>query len=273
MKTLFTIFLTLAILEFADAQSLTGKALYKSSASISFDASGGGKEMSDQERAQMQKALKKALQRDFQLDFNLKESSWKEMESLDDAPTVSSGGMNITFKRSNSVLYKNTQDRISKESNEIFGKAFLIEDTLENYQWKLENEYKQIGQYKCQKATYETTRTRSEIQFEGENMTSKEVVDTVNVTVWFTTQIPVNHGPGQYWGLPGLIMEASNGRMNFICAKIELNSTEEIEIEKPEKGEKVTREEFEKIQQKKMEEMSQQYRGKGEQGAVIRIGG
>ena len=50
-----------------------------------------------------------------------------------------------------------------------------------------------------------------------------EVPKEILVTAWYTPQIPVNQGPGEYWGLPGLILEVHDDQ-NLI--NITFNSIE-----------------------------------------------
>ena len=64
------------------------------------------------------------------------------------------------------------------------------------------------------------------------------------VTAWYTPQIPVSQGPGEYWGLPGLILEVNAGTTTVLCTEITLNPNEKVTIKKPSKGKKVTRDEF-----------------------------
>jgi len=64
----------------------------------------------------------------------------------------------------------------------------------------------------------------------------------------------VGHGPLEYWGLPGLILEVSADNTTMLCSKIVLNPEETIEIEAPEKGKVVTKKEYQEIIIKKMKE-------------------
>ena len=86
---------------------------------------------------------------------------------------------------------------------------------------------------------------------------------TMLVTAWYTPQIPVSQGPGEYWGLPGLILEVSSGTTTVLCKEITMNPDEKVTIKMPKKGKKVTREEYNKIVLKKTEEMRDQFRGRG----------
>ena len=91
----------------------------------------------------------------------------------------------------------------------------------------------------------------------------------VNVTAWYTPQIPVSSGPESYWGLPGLILELNADRTTMLCTEIVINPSEAVTIEKPKKGTKVTREKYNKIIKQKTEELKERFqnrRGGGRRG-------
>ena len=90
-----------------------------------------------------------------------------------------------------------------------------------------------------------------------------EIPKEIIVTAWYTPQIPVNQGPGEYWGLPGLILEVSSGRTTILCSKIVINPEEKEEIKVPSKGKEVTQKEYSDIMKKKIEEMQEMYGGRG----------
>ena len=89
-----------------------------------------------------------------------------------------------------------------------------------------------------------------------------EVPKEVEVVAWYTPQIPVNQGPGEYWGLPGLILEVSSGRTTILCSKIILNPEEKKEIKVPSKGKVVTKSEYNETVKQKMKEMREMYGGR-----------
>lgn len=127
-------------------------------------------------------------------------------------------------------------NNISKEvlyQKDFMGELFLVE--YQPLQWQLTQEVKQIGNYACYKATTTKTIKSTKGVFERE------------IVAWYTPQIPVNFGPREYNGLPGLIIELAQEKLKFLAIKIELNPTEKIEIKKPTKGKKVTQQEFEEI--------------------------
>jgi len=90
---------------------------------------------------------------------------------------------------------------------------------------------------------------------ENGNMTSKEMADTSQVTVWFTPAIPVSAGPDFEGQLPGLILEIDiNGTPTYkaieVSPKVNIAS-----IKEPRGGKKVTEEVFEKERDKAMQQM------------------
>ena len=137
----------------------------------------------------------------------------------------------------------------------------------------MENESKQIGQYLCFKATavkkgddtdFANMRrrnrdndTKKEDDKLANPMDEIEVPKEILVTAWYTPQIPVNQGPGEYWGLPGLILELNSGRTTILCTKIEINPKVKIEIKAPSKGKVVTKEQYAEIVKDKMKEMQE----------------
>lgn len=75
------------------------------------------------------------------------------------------------------------------------------------------------------------------------------------VEAWYTLQIPVRHGPAEYWGLPGLILEVSAGNTTMLCSKIVMNSKEDLKIEAPDKGKEINKEDYQATITEKMQEM------------------
>jgi GLPGLI family protein len=94
-------------------------------------------------------------------------------------------------------------------------------------------------------------------------MANIEIPKEVEVVAWYTMQIPVNNGPGEFWGLPGLILEVSSGRTTLLCSKIVMNPAEKKDIKMPTKGKEVTKKEYNDIVKNKMEEMREMYSGRG----------
>ena len=81
------------------------------------------------------------------------------------------------------------------------------------------------------------------------------------IIAWYTPQIPIQTGPDEYWGLPGLILELKSGKTTMLCSKIVLNPKDEVEINIPSKGKSVGRDEYKKIVMDKVNEMQEMYGG------------
>lgn len=208
----------------------------------------------------MQEQLSKGFQRTYTLKFNQKESLYTDNEKLN-APNVQKSGVSLTVTSDQQIFYKNTAKMTYTKQQELMGKMFLIQDSLQLPDWKLEKESKLIGKYTCFKATWTREVTSHEYSPDEEGV--KEVTKEITTTVWYTPQIPTNNGPGKHWGLPGLIMEVQEGNFNFLCIEITLDPQHKFEIEAPQKGEKVSQLGFNEIQEKKNKERIERYGGEG----------
>lgn len=251
------------------AQDFQGKAYYQSKTNIEMKFENS--KMSEQQQAAMQEMLKKQFEKSFILTFNKEASIYKEEEQLD-KPTGSSTTVEIMFiggSSSNETLYKNTKTKTYAREQNLFGKPFLVKDELKQYDWKLEDESKMIGKYLCFKAT--AIREVKKMEFNSEHKDDKksdeikEKKEEQIITAWYTSDIPVNHGPDNFWGLPGLIMELNVDKTQYVCNKIVMNSKDKIEIKEPTKGKVITSEKFNELMQKKMKEM-QDNRGREGRG-------
>lgn len=272
--TILSIFLCLGLgLQTAFAQGFTGRAYYKSSSkiSISMDST----KMAPEQIAQIQASLKKQMEQNYVLSFNQTESTWKKEESLGGGPaTASAGGavFMIASSGEGSTLYKDAAGNYLQEQ-EMMGKEYLIKDKAEPFEWELSEETKKIGNYTAQKASF--TKIVDSKRFSTGMTEMENVKDTLQVTVWFTPEIPVSHGPEYYFGLPGLILEVQNQGRTLICEKLELNpSADPVVIERPSKGKEMTQVEFRVIEEEGMKQMMNRYQGKPGSGnrMEIRIG-
>jgi GLPGLI family protein len=261
-------------LQAAFAQGFTGRAYYKSTSqfSIKMDST----KMAPEQIAQIQASLKKQMEQNYILSFNQTESTWKKEESLGGGPaTASAGGavFMVATSGEGSTLYKNIADQSFLEEQDMMGKAYLVKDMLEPVEWVLSEETKKVGNYTVQKASY--TRIVDSKRFSTGMTEMENVKDTLQVTVWFTPEIPVSHGPENFFGLPGLILEVQNQGRTLICEKIELNpSANPVVIERPSKGKEITQAEFRTVQEEGMKQMMNRYQGKPGDGnrMEIRIG-
>lgn len=257
-------------LQVAFAQGFTGRAYYKSTSkiSISMDST----KMAPEQMAQIQASLKKQMEQNYTLSFTQTESTWKQDASLGSGPATASSGGSVFMVASSgegSTLYKNVAGNYLREQ-EMMGKEYLIKDKAEPFEWELSEETKKIGNYTAQKASF--TKIVDSRQFSTGMTEMENVKDTIQVTVWFTPEIPVSHGPEYYFGLPGLILEVQNQGRTLICEKIELNpSAEPVVIERPSKGKEMTQAEVRVVVEEGMKQMMNRYQGKPGSGATMQI--
>ena len=280
MKILLSITLILSLFTTSLlAQSVKGIATYKSQRKVEVELDSTN--MNDEMRNQVMAMLKKQFEKEYTLDFNMDESIYKEVESLN-KPSTSSGNMQFVVATSggSDVLYKNSKEQRFSNQNELFGKQFLIQDALEQVEWELAKETKNIGEYTCFKAIAKrmvpAMRVFDSEDEENESSSNQPEEEEQILTAWYTPQIPVSHGPSEYGGLPGLILEVSDGRETILCSKIVLNPSKDIDVKEPTKGKKVSQTEYDEIAEKKMKEMNERYKSNRRDGGnhfEIRIGG
>ncbi|WP_299117664.1 GLPGLI family protein [uncultured Winogradskyella sp.] len=283
MKTIIRAVLVMALVfTSANAQDFQGMAVYKTSRKM--DIKLDSTQVNDEMQKQMQAMLRKQFQKTFTLSFDKEASVYKEDEAL--APPQVGGGniqvMVIGDGGGGDILYKNTKDNRFTDQKDVYGKIFLVKDKLKPIEWKLESETKFIGEYQCYKATFtreiEVVKSSSVSSSMGDDERDiKTEKETQTVTAWYTPNIPVNNGPGNYYGLPGLILEVSTENMQIICSKIVLNPEKKVSIDEPTKGKKINQENYDEIMRKKQKEMMERYtprRGSRDgENVQIRIGG
>ncbi|WP_298513668.1 GLPGLI family protein [uncultured Kordia sp.] len=273
------------------AQNFQGKAYYQSKTTVDMDSWGRqGREMSAEQKKRVQEMMKSYLEKVYVLDFTQTASTYKEEDKIE-APGRGGGfGRMMMGSFSPGKQYKDVKKGMIMESKEFFGKKFLIKDTLQKLEWKMEGETKQIGKYLCFKATAlkkvdeldfnamrpkkqkddkdktPEERKKDSIKAADDPFSQVDIPKEILVTAWYTLDIPISQGPGEFWGLPGLILEVNAYRTTVLCSKIVMNPGEKEIIEEPTKGEEVTRKEYNEIVMNKMKEMREMYRGRGRGG-------
>lgn len=274
------------------AQNISGQAFYESKTTVDLDAFDTNQQLTEEMKKMIAQQMKGMLEKTYVLTFNKDESIYKEQEVLDAAP------MNPGFKMMMSSYtpgpqYKNLKTGQLIEENEFFGKQFLIVDTIPQLEWTITKESKTIGQYVAFKATaikkidpndFSMARPKKKEEDEKAEPTKDstatedpldmiEIPKELEVTAWFTPQIPVSNGPGEFGGLPGLILELNVYRTTLLCSKIVMNPKEAEKIEPPKKGTKVSREEYTKIVKEKTEELRENFQNRGGNGRRGGFGG
>lgn len=228
-----------------------------------------GARLSEAQKKQVEARLKNRLEKEYILTFNKEEAVFYEDEKLDAmSGATDSWGKNFAPGKQ----YKNVKTNKQIQSQEFYGKKFLVKDKLQDINWELGKETKQIGNYMCFKATasiptndlawydFSWSRLRNSNETTDKEKDSTNVkadeptVAMTEVEAWYSPQIPVGHGPLEYWGLPGLILEVSAGNTTMLCTKIVMNPKEKLEISAPDKGKETTKAEYQETIVAKMKE-------------------
>jgi GLPGLI family protein len=133
------------------------------------------------------------------------------------------------------IYYTNIKTREKLVKKEAYGSVYLVSNNINDLNWTLTNEQKNIGIYVCLKAT-----------------TSLKIVNTQKtffkkIIAWYSPDIPVSFGPKGYTGLPGLILEINEDKLAYTAYKLILNPREKVQIIKPKNGKVITQNELDKI--------------------------
>jgi len=102
------------------------------------------------------------------------------------------------------------------EFKQVFEKKFLVQDSMIKIDWKITDEFRNIAGFDCRKAV-------------------GHFFDSLYVVAFYSEQIPIQGGPGQYNGLPGVILGLAFPRYytTFFATKVELVSPTASDLKLP----------------------------------------
>lgn len=297
-KLAFTIALLLVFITSNAQKDFQGIAVYESKTSTSdfkkrFE---GNKEVTPEMQKMIEERMKKMFEKTFILNFDKQASIYKEEEKLEAPGSQSGGGMRImsSMLGGGGTMYKNVKEKKYSVDKEFMGKEFLIKDSLPNFKWKMESETRVIGGYNCFKATSKRPASKTDFRNfrpkkeddsqaakvkEGEKDKKTNFLDgielpkEIEITAWYTPEIPINQGPENYWGLPGLILEVNDGKTTILCSKVVLNSKDKVEIKAPTTGKEISQKEYDETVVNKMNEFREMNQNQGRGNGNFRIGG
>ncbi|MCZ8089936.1 MAG: GLPGLI family protein [Flavobacterium sp.] len=250
----------------AKAQEFQGKAEYFSKMIYKNGIEEVGVKSDDDENLKKayEEALKNASEKAYTLTFTKTEALFEKNQSLE-KPSSQNNGVSVSIHISGEgKKYLNTKERTRIVEDDILGKEFLIVEKLQQFDWKLLNETKKIGDYTCYKAEVTIPVTEKEKKQYEEYLKKQESKPSFftmdepkekKVTAWYTPDIPVNVGPLNYWGLPGLILEIQEEKRIILCSKVVISNKENFKIKVPNVGVEVSQEEFDAIHKDKMESL------------------
>lgn len=220
-------------------------------------------------------ALPKTRSDKFELKFGNNRSIWQHIDEDDNSDEFSGNGMQIKMVTAgqNDISFYDFAASRSIEQREIFGKNFIVEDSIHALSWKLTGETQTILGHACQKAVAQNIGKRMQMNIDNGKMEKKEVPDTSAYIAWFTSDIPVPAGPEVQGQLPGLILllDMNNGRTVYKVLEIS-PQTDLSSVKAPTKGKKVSPQQFSEERNKMMDEMQKNNQSGGANRIFIRNG-
>lgn len=238
------------------SQNFQGVAVYKSKSKMELGR--WGDRLSEAQKKQVAARLKNRLEKTYELTFNQQEAMFLEEEKID-AISGATDSWGAYFSRGDQ--YKNVKSGNLVQSQEFYGKRFLVKDSLYKIDWQLGTKTKKIGDYTCYLAkAFVPKKELKWYEFSWSDLRNEEnkedaTENLIPVEAWYTPQIPVANGPAEFWGLPGLILEVSMENTTLLCTEIIINPKEKVSIEAPKKGEEITKLAYNETIIKKMQEM------------------
>lgn len=133
-------------------------------------------------------------------------------------------------------------------SKDVDGKLFLITSKTNPLEWKISRETKKINGFNTKKATFEN---------EG-----------LGYEVWYSTEIKSKCGPEEFYGLPGLVLEAKLIHLekpeNYTHYQLDqLTMDDTVQFSVPTKGKSVTAEEYATFRKELDKRLQENYGNQG----------
>lgn len=186
----------------------------------------------------------------FELDFTREESLFRHLPDEEDIRDKAGDDGDRRFVRvnmgGNDVIYHNYTTQQSIEQRELGPRKYLIADSLQHQDWKLDGETKMVKGSTCVKALTKDSQGSA-------------------VIAWYTEDLPASAGPGPFGGLPGLILELNinDGEIVYTAQEISTGADGKDLVKAPSEGKHISRKDFKKMMEEQM--------GPAGQGPTIRI--
>ncbi len=184
-----------------------------------------------------------AQPQDFELTYSQGKSLYQiapEVEKEEDEENLEVGkGYTFNFskmrRRFSPILFKDFNTAQYTKEQGIFDKKFLIKDQLQTKNWEITGQTKTFGDFTCTMATSTNEKNQK-------------------VSVCYTEDIPINEGPDDFYGLPGLVVQVIVGPLEINMSEIKILD-EDTEIHPPTDGKVVTQKEYNDLMKEKVESM------------------
>src|SRR5882724_2504403 len=111
------------------------------------------------------------------------------------------------------IWYFDFENNKFSMQKDVVGSKFYVADSIQQIEWRLTNESRQIAGFNCRKAV-------------------GKIMDSVYVFAFYTDEITISGGPCSISGLPGMILGLTIPRMftSFIATKVMINGVNSTAI-------------------------------------------
>lgn len=165
---------------------------------------------------------------EFSLTFTPEEALFEHPKSM-----ASDGGMDLRLILEGSgaygPFYMNTTNKSVLHQVKSNNKDWLIQTGLNDFDWEITRETKEIQGFSCKKATSQFPH--------------KQFLKNTDVIAWFCPDIPLQYGPRGITGLPGVILEMTYNHYTFYADKVSLTK-KDYKIKKPTKGTIISQDDY-----------------------------
>jgi GLPGLI family protein len=240
MKKIFMICCALSIILSASAQE--GTVVYNETMKLEIHLDGDVAGMQDM----LPKERKTTKLLHFTPDASIYLNSSKADEQEVNEEMAGGGTMVVKMEEPDEIRYFDIKNQKTIDQRDFMSRMFLIESNADTLPWKLTGNRRDILGFACMEASY--------------------TKDSSTTTAWFAPTIPVSTGPGNFRGLPGLILEVNvnQGKRVISAASVSMGDVTSL-IVKPKKGKKISKDDFNKMVAEKTGDQ------KSEGGAVFMI--
>jgi len=184
----------------------------------------------------------------FSLYFNSEATSYKPRQ-VQTQEVTGGGGMRVVMRAPRVETHIDRRSRARTVSLDFMGRNMLIVDTVGIEPWRFGRETMQIAGYTVMMAW------------------TKDTVNNMEITAWFSPQLPPLQGPDRFVTLPGTVLavDINNGERVWVARSIEGREVtpEELTISRPNRAEVMTREQFSTFLEAQIQRMNQNNPGSG----------
>ncbi len=210
MKNFLFLIISLILTSNASSQDIGGEIIYTVSQNTEFT-----KQLQENNNENRSIMLSKISENLKGITLSLKFTNQSTYFTLDDYPLGISGSDAIFQDLAKKMASTGDYKRFSNIKGVYYKPNSYENDTTivfyEDFNWQLLKEKKNIGGYECYKAISTMELKNSKGSF------------IRNLVVWYCPKISYGYGPSRFGGLPGIILEATDGEIVYRAKSIEFS--------------------------------------------------